>query len=60
LFAAQIGIGLSQGFGYPVMMGMSIEHVPDDRRTTALACLAVGLAVTYWLTTAHQNPTSTY
>lgn len=86
LFATQICIGLSQGFGYPVMMGMSIEHVPDDRRTTAmgffqavygvgmfagpglsgvladamgirpmfrvtaLACLAVGLVVTYWLT----------
>ncbi len=91
LFAAQIGIGLSQSFGYPVMMGMSIEHVPDDRRTTAmglfqavygvgmfagpglsgvladamgirpmfavtaLACLAVGLAVTYWLTVKRQG-----
>ncbi|MBN1810616.1 MAG: MFS transporter [Anaerolineae bacterium] len=96
LFAAQIGIGLSQSFGYPVMMGMSIEHVPDDRRTTAmglfqavygvgmfagpglsgvladamgirpmfgataLACLVMGLAVTYWLTANRQQPTSTY
>jgi MFS family permease len=96
LFAAQICIGLSQGFGYPVMMGMSIEHVPDDRRTTAmglfqavygvgmfagpglsgvladamgirpmfgataLACLVVALAVTYWLTAERQQPTSTY
>lgn len=96
LFAAQICIGLSQSFGYPVMMGMSIEHVPDDRRTTAmglfqavygvgmfagpglsgvladamgirpmfgataLACLVVGLAVTYWLTANRQQLTSTY
>jgi MFS family permease len=36
LFAAQVCIGLSQGFGYPVMMGMSIEHVPGDSRTTAM------------------------
>jgi MFS family permease len=91
LFAAQVCIGLSQGFGYPVMMGMSIEHVPDDRRTTAmglfqavygigmfagpslsgvladamgirpmfrvtaLACLAVGLTVTYWLTRDNRD-----
>ena len=96
LFAAQICIGLSQSFGYPVMMGMSIEHVPDDKRTTAmgffqavygigmfagpalsgvladamgirpmfgvtaLACLMVGLAVTYWLTADRQEPTATY
>jgi MFS family permease len=36
LFAAQVSIGLSQSFGYPVMMGMSIEQVPDDRRATAM------------------------
>jgi MFS family permease len=92
LFAAQICIGLSQSFGYPVMMGMSIEDIPDDRRTTAmglfqavygvgmfagpglsgvladavgvrpmfgataLTCLVVGLAVTFWLTRAGPEP----
>ena len=36
LFAAQVCIGLAPGLSYPVMMGMSIKQVPDERRTTAM------------------------
>jgi len=36
IFAAQVCIGLSQGFGYPVLMGMAIQHVADTERTTAM------------------------
>jgi len=47
LFAAQFCMGLSQGVGYPVLMGMSIEHVADDERTTAMglhqAVYAIGM-----------------
>lgn len=36
LFIAQFCIGLGQGVGYPVLMGLSIRHVTDAERTTAM------------------------
>jgi MFS family permease len=53
LFAAQFCMGLSQGVGYPVLMGMSIEHVTDGARTTAMglhqAVYAIGMFSGPWL-----------
>lgn len=53
LLLAQLSIGLSMGLGYPVMMGMSIEHVADDERTTAMgihqAVYAIGMFTGPWL-----------
>jgi MFS family permease len=53
LFAAQFCMGLSQGVGYPVLMGMSIEHVADGERTTAMglhqAVYAIGMFSGPWL-----------
>jgi predicted MFS family arabinose efflux permease len=36
LFIAQFLIGISMGISYPVLMGMSIRHVEDAQRTTAM------------------------
>ena len=36
LFIAQFFIGISTGISYPVLMGMSIRHVEDAERTTAM------------------------
>jgi MFS family permease len=36
IFFMQFAIGLGQGISYPVLMGMSIRHVPDGERTTAM------------------------
>lgn len=36
LFVAQAFLGLAQGVGYPVTMGLSIRHVSDEERTTAM------------------------
>jgi len=36
IFGAQLCIGLGQGIGYPLLMGMSIEHVAEEERTTAM------------------------
>jgi MFS family permease len=36
VFIAQFGLGLAHGIGLPVLMGMSIESVADDVRTTAM------------------------
>ena len=36
VFAAQFCVGLSVGVGYPVLMGLSIRHVDDAQRTTAM------------------------
>ena len=36
LFVSQFLIGLSMGISYPVLMGMSIRHVEDTERTTAM------------------------
>ena len=53
LFVAQLFIGLSQGIGYPVLMGMSIQHVVDANRTTAMglhqAVYAIGMFSGPWL-----------
>ena len=53
IFFAQFCIGLSQGIGYPVLMGMSIEHVQDSERTTAMglhqAVYAIGMFAGPWL-----------
>jgi len=46
-------MGLAQGIGYPVLMGMSIEHVADAERTTAMglhqAVYAIGMFTGPWL-----------
>ena len=56
LFAFQFCMGLSQGIGYPVLMGMSIEHVADANRATAMglhqAVYAVGMFAGPWLSGA--------
>lgn len=36
IFAAQFLIGLAQGTTYPVLMGLSIRHVDDTGRSTAM------------------------
>ncbi len=47
LFVAQAFLGLAQGIGYPVTMGLSIRHVSDTERTTAMglhqAVYAIGM-----------------
>ncbi len=47
LFVSQFCIGLAQGVSYPVLMGMSIQHVADAERTTAMslhqAVYAIGM-----------------
>jgi MFS family permease len=47
VFIAQFFLGVSQGFGYPVFMGLSIRFVSDNHRTTAMglhqAVYAVGM-----------------
>ncbi len=56
LFAFQFCVGMSQGIGYPVLMGMSIEHVADANRSTAMglhqAVYAVGMFAGPWLSGA--------
>jgi MFS family permease len=53
LFGAQFFIGLSMGIAYPVLMGMSIRHVGDAERTTAMgfyqAVYAVGMFSGPWI-----------
>ncbi|MBN1937689.1 MAG: MFS transporter [Anaerolineae bacterium] len=53
LIAAQLLIGLSQGIGYPVLMGMSIRYVDDAQRTTAMglhqSVYALGMFAGPWL-----------
>jgi MFS family permease len=53
LFVAQLCIGLSTGVSYPVLMGMSIRHVAEGERTTAMglhqAVYAVGMFSGPWL-----------
>jgi MFS family permease len=53
LFVAQFCIGLSSGVAYPVLMGLSIRHVADDERTTAMglhqAVYAIGMFSGPWL-----------
>jgi DHA1 family multidrug resistance protein-like MFS transporter len=53
LFVCQFCIGLGQGVGYPVLMGMSIQQVADAERTTAMglhqAVYAIGMFGGPWL-----------
>ena len=53
LFVSQFCIGLAQGISYPVLMGMSIQHVADAERTTAMglhqAVYAVGMFSGPWV-----------
>jgi len=53
VFVAQFCLGLSQGVGYPVLMGMSIQRVAGGERTTAMglhqAVYAVGMFGGPWL-----------
>ncbi len=53
VFLAQFCIGLSQGIGYPVLMGMSIQNVADAERTTAMglhqSVYAIGMFTGPWL-----------
>lgn len=47
VFVAQFCIGLAQGVGYPVLMGLSIREVSEEERTTAMglhqATYAIGM-----------------
>jgi MFS family permease len=53
IFAAQVCLGLSQGIGYPLLMGMSIQRVADAERATAMglhqAVYAIGMFGGPWL-----------
>ncbi len=53
VFAAQFLMGLSQGIGYPVLMGLSIRYVTDANRATAMglhqAVYAIGMFAGPWL-----------
>jgi len=53
VFLVQFCMGLSQGIGYPMLMGMSIEHVAEAERTTAMglhqAVYAIGMFSGPWL-----------
>ncbi len=53
IFIAQFWLGLSQGIGYPVLMGLSIRHVAAAHRTTAMglhqAVYAIGMFSGPWL-----------
>ena len=53
VFLVQFCMGLSQGIGYPVLMGMSIEHVAEAERATAMglhqAVYAIGMFSGPWL-----------
>jgi MFS family permease len=53
VFVAQFFIGLSQGVSYPVLMGLSIRHVADAERTSAMglhqAVYAGGMFAGPWL-----------
>jgi MFS family permease len=53
IFVAQFFIGLSQGMGYPVMMGLSIRYVDEKSRTTAMglhqSVYAIGMFAGPWL-----------
>jgi MFS family permease len=53
IYLAQFLIGLSGGLSYPVLMGMSIEHVDDAQRSTAMglhqAVYAIGMFAGPWL-----------
>jgi MFS family permease len=53
VFLAQFTIGLSTGINYPILMGMSIVHVDESQRATAMgvyqSVYAVGMFTGPWL-----------
>jgi len=53
VFVAQLALGVAQGLGYSVLMGLSIRDVDDSERTTAMglhqAVYAVGMFAGPWL-----------
>jgi MFS family permease len=53
VFVAQFLVGVGQGLGYPVLMGMSIRDVEDSQRTTAMglhqSVYALGMFAGPWL-----------
>jgi MFS family permease len=53
VFVVQFFLGLGLGISYPVLMGLSIRHVDDTQRTTAMglhqAVYAVGMFAGPWL-----------
>ena len=53
VYVGQICMGLASGVGYPVLMGMSIRHVDDSQRATAMglfqAVYAIGMFTGPWL-----------
>lgn len=53
LLLGQILISLAQGIGYPVLMGLSIRHVDNERRTIAMgvhqSVYAIGMFAGPWL-----------
>jgi len=53
VFVSQFCIGLSAAIGCPVLMGMSIQHVADAERTTAMglhqAVYAIGMFSGPWV-----------
>jgi MFS family permease len=56
VYAGQICMGLASGIGYPALMGMSIRHVQDSQRATAMglfqAVYAIGMFTGPWLSGA--------
>lgn len=53
IFAAQVIHGLSIGLSYPVLMGLAIENVPPEERSTAMglhqSIYAIGLFAGPWV-----------
>ena len=53
VFVAQMLMGIGFGIGYSVMMGMSIQHVEDKHRTTAMglfqALYSIGMFTGPWI-----------
>jgi MFS family permease len=53
IFVAQFCLGVAQGLGYPVLMGLSIRDVADAERTTAMglhqSVYAIGMFAGPWL-----------
>jgi len=53
IFAAQFLIGFGGGLAYPTLMGMSIEHVDQPQRSTAMglhqAVYGIGMFAGPWL-----------
>jgi DHA1 family multidrug resistance protein-like MFS transporter len=53
VFVAQFILGVARGLGYPVLMGLSIQDVADNQRTTAMglhqSVYAVGMFSGPWL-----------